>query len=104
MLNKLFNVALTVLLKNVLSSVRSLARTDRNGPCHHTAFVAHANREKRISILKETNSKSRINRVVFFKLMVNLSTKFRKFVFKILRMNNGVTQHIHKKQQHSHLN
>lgn len=83
MLNNLFNVALTVWLKNALSSVRSLARTDRNGPCRHTAFVAHANREKRISILKETNSKSRINRAFFFKLMVNLSTKFRMFVFKI---------------------
>lgn len=61
MLNHLFNVALTVWLKNAQSSVRSLARTDRNGPCRHTAFVAHAYREKIINILKETNSKSWIN-------------------------------------------
>lgn len=42
LLNTSFNVAPTVLLQDVQSSVHSLVETDRSGPCHHTAPVVHA--------------------------------------------------------------
>lgn len=45
--NTSFNVALTVLLQDVQSSVHSLVETDRSGPCHHKALVVHAFRREK---------------------------------------------------------